>query len=133
MDVNLQNLPVEEELVEIYQAKVLNRRTRVVPLPGTSGKSRILTTLLGYQLKAGRRRISCPDMATARYLKVFTDLGLTSVRIPYDPTVTEELLPLLETALEHLREAAGGDSRKMAGYFRRIRDQIGRLHSAEGA
>lgn len=41
-------------------------------------------TLLGIELKVGRRRMLCPDLATARYLAVFARLGCKAVAIPYE-------------------------------------------------
>ena len=41
-------------------------------------------------------------MVTARYLKVFTELGCRSIRLPYDPTVTDRILPELELAMNRL-------------------------------
>src|SRR5256714_8898314 len=52
-------------------------------------------TLLGIELKVGRRRMLCPDLATARYLSVFARIGCRAVAIPYDitkiSTIADEL------------------------------------------
>jgi hypothetical protein len=37
-------------------------------------------------------------MATARYIRLFTELGCRRIRLPYDPTITEKLVPQLEAA-----------------------------------
>jgi len=41
-------------------------------------------------------------MVTARYLKLFTELGCHSIRLPYDPTLTAEILPGLEAAYDRI-------------------------------
>jgi hypothetical protein len=84
----------------IYETKIRTQRTRAVslPIPGRENKAEILFTLLGIELKVGRRRISCPDLATARYLRVFARLGCQTVAVPYDITRTGPLADDLEVA-----------------------------------
>jgi hypothetical protein len=55
-------------------------------------------TLLGIELKVGRRRVSCPDFATARYLSVFARAGVSEVAVPYDITKISRLADELESA-----------------------------------
>ena len=89
-------------LVEIYRRQVLPVRTRTIRLPGRKSPARILTTLLGYEVLASRKRIQCPDMVTARYLKLFAELGCRTIKLPYDPTATARLLPELEGCIEKI-------------------------------
>lgn len=105
---------VVEKVVELYRNSVLSERTRTVALPGRKCEPQILYTLLGYEVKAGRTRIDCPDLPTARYLKIFAALGLSSVRIPYDPTRTAGLLPELEALFENLRHKSASAGKGMA-------------------
>jgi len=86
-------------ILEIYRRSVLPARTRVIHLLGRKAPARIIETLLGYEVKAHYKRIQCPDMVTARYLKLFSELGCRSIRLPYDPTVTLGLLPELERSV----------------------------------
>ena len=59
-------------------------------------------TFLGFELKLSRKRITCPDMVTARYLMLFAEMGMDAVSIPYDPTQTARLLPeTRERFLQH--------------------------------
>lgn len=98
---------IEEEidaLVEIYSREVSPHRTRNVKLPGRKCSPTIMYTFLGFELKAGRKRITCPDISTARYLKIFTELGLSEVYIPYDPTRTARILPALERHFFQIKE-----------------------------
>ncbi len=89
-------------LAEIYRREVLPIKTRTVQLLGRKSPARIINTLLGFEVQASYKRVPCPDMVTARYLKVFTELGCRSIRLPYDPTVTDRILPELELAMNRL-------------------------------
>jgi len=72
----------------LYRERVLKTRTRAYQFPAAAGNRavEIHHTLLGIELKAGRRRMLCPDLATARYLSIFARLGCERVAIPYDIT-----------------------------------------------
>jgi hypothetical protein len=89
-----------QNIVETYRRKVLTVKTRIIPLLGRKCRARIIQTLLGYEVKASNKRVHCPDMVTARYIKIFTEVGCKQIRLPYDPTLTASLIPTLETALE---------------------------------
>ncbi len=89
-------------LIEIYHSEVLTVKTRTIRLLGRKISAHIFNTLLGFEVKASFKRIQCPDMVTARYLKIFTELGCRTIKLPYDPTVTARLLPELEVAQERL-------------------------------
>lgn len=89
-------------IVRIYRDEVLPIKTRTLHLLGKKAPAETLKTLLGFEVQAGSKRIQCPDMVTARFLKVFMELGCGSIRLPYDPTVTARLVPELESALERL-------------------------------
>lgn len=75
-------------LPQIYNERVLKSRTRAYQFPAlpANAKVEIHHTLLGIELKAGRSRMLCPDLATARYLSVFARIGCDAVAIPYDIT-----------------------------------------------
>ncbi len=89
-------------LVDTYQRFVLPIKTRNIHLLGRKSPARIIETLLGYEVKASYKRIHCPDMVTARYLKLFTELGCHSIRLPYDPTVTANLIPQFEHSVSKI-------------------------------
>lgn len=93
-----------EKIKKIYCEDVLSQRTRQVPLLGRKCRPQLMVTFLGFELKLNRKRITCPDMTTARYLIIFAELGLPSVAIPYDPVQTARLLPELEEAFSRLKE-----------------------------
>ena len=86
--------------VDLYRQKVLTQNTRTLRLLGRKSDARIIHTLLGYEVQASYKRIQCPDMVTARYLKLFSELGCHSIKLPYDPTLTALLIPEFETMIE---------------------------------
>ena len=89
-------------VAELYRLRVLPVKTRNLQLLGRKSPARIIETLLGYEVKASYKRIHCPDKVTARYVRLFTELGCRTIRLPYDPTVTAELIPDLERAVARI-------------------------------
>jgi hypothetical protein len=89
-------------LTRIYSDRVLSQRTRRFKLPSarTGTRPEISISLLGVEIKVGRRRIVCPDRDTARYLAVFVQLGCKEIAIPYDITKVRELADLIEESWE---------------------------------
>src|SRR4030095_16346655 len=90
----------ETWLPHIYRQRILSKRTRSYQFEGLTSKSRveIQHTLLVVELKAGRRRFLCPDLATARYLAVLARAGCENVAVPYDITKTSQLADELESS-----------------------------------
>lgn len=84
---------------QIYQDRVRSGRTRAYALEIGSRENRaeIHYTLLGIELKVGRRRFACPDLATARYLRVFGRIGVKKFAIPYDISQISTIADQLET------------------------------------
>jgi len=87
-------------LIEKYRQRVLTQKTRTIRLLGVKHPAKILNTLLGYEVQAAYKRIQCPDLVTARYVRLFSELGCHSIQLPYDPTLTAELIPEFEAILE---------------------------------
>lgn len=86
-------------LAAVYRDRVLTQRTRRFEIGAAAATAvEILHTLLGIELKLGRRRLLCPDLATARYLQVFARLGVARVAIPYDITNVSREADELESA-----------------------------------
>jgi hypothetical protein len=87
-------------LPHIYRERIRSKRTRSYHFEGLTSRTRveIQHTLLGVELKAGRRRLLCPDLATARYLSVFARAGCAHVAVPYDITKISQLADELESS-----------------------------------
>ncbi|HVF30995.1 MAG TPA: hypothetical protein VNA22_08490 [Pyrinomonadaceae bacterium] len=93
-----------DTLAEIYAEKIRPLRTRSCALDilERENEAEILHTLLGIELKVGRKRFSCPDLATARYMRVFARIGCRNFAIPYDITRISVLADELETAWQRM-------------------------------
>ena len=87
-------------LPKIYVQKVRTLRTRAhqFAVQPKEHKTEIFYTLLGVELKVAKQKISCPDLATARFLQVFARFGCTAVAVPYDITKISVLADELESA-----------------------------------
>lgn len=87
-------------LPRIYRERILKMRTRAYEFPALpkGAAPQIHHTLLGIELKVGRRRMLCPDLATARYLSVFARIGCRAVAIPYDITKISHVADELESS-----------------------------------
>jgi hypothetical protein len=95
----------------LYSGQILPNRTRSyhLDLPGRAVSIDIQHTLLGVELKIGKKRRLCPDLATARYLAVFARAGCPDVAVPYDITQISGYADTLESSwhrmlllIEHL-------------------------------
>jgi hypothetical protein len=118
----------EAWLPRIYREQILTMRTRSHSLnPSTTKPAsvEIQHTLLGVELKIGRRRLSCPDLATARYLAVFARAACAAVAVPYDISRISSLADELESAWHRMlllveRAAAG----RAPAYHSRLRNLL---------
>lgn len=123
---------VREELGEwwvprLYRERILQTRTRSHKvLPAARGAAvEVQHTLLGIELKVGRRRQSCPDLSTARYLAVFARAGCSEVAVPYDITRISHLADELESAWQRmLLLAAHHTEGRAASFASRVRSML---------
>lgn len=122
-------------LPRIYLDRILKMRTRAYEFPALPRNvaPQIHHTLLGIELKVGRRRMLCPDLATARYLSVFARIGCKAVAIPYDITKISRVADELESSWYRTLLLADESTRQRAAPFRarvrrllieRMRDEI---------
>lgn len=108
----------ETWLPRIYRERILKMRTRSHHLSLNVNRPAVVEiqhTLLGVELKVGRRRMSCPDLATARYLAVFARANCPDVAVPYDISRISGLADELESAWHRMlllveRAAPGGNT-----------------------
>jgi hypothetical protein len=93
-----------EWIPTLYLENVRSQRTRSLHLeiPKKENRPEILHTLLGIELKVGDRRFACPDLPTARYLRVFARVGCADLAVPYDITRISVIADELETAWHHM-------------------------------
>lgn len=111
----------------IYRERILPMRTRSHQLhvQGKRSSIEIQHTLLGVELKMGRHRMMCPDLATARYLAVFARAGCKAVAVPYDISRISSLADELESSwhrmlllVEHITE------KRSAAFRSRLRNLL---------
>ena len=90
----------DEWLPTIYKNKIRSQRTRSIhiDISARENEAEIQYTLLGIELKVGRRRFACPDLATARYMRIFARLGCHEFAVPYDITMISTAADELETS-----------------------------------
>ena len=123
-----------ERIGQIYHGDVVVHPCRDLTLPGRKCKPQILYTFLGFELKMGRTRLGCPDMNTARYLRVFAEIGVGQVKLPYDPSRVQLLVTGLEHSLDRIKELLlerNLDARGHAAALRRVYARI-RKRLADG-
>lgn len=117
----------EAWLPRIYTERILQMRTRSHSLNQSSTKTtsvEIQHTLLGVELKIGRRRLSCPDLATARYLAVFARAAIPAVAVPYDISRISQLADELESSWQRMllliERAASGRAQSFHSRLRNL-------------
>jgi hypothetical protein len=114
-------------LPQIYRERILKMRTRSYQFPALSKQAQpeIQHTLLGIELKVGRHRMLCPDLATARYLAVFARTGSKAVAVPYDITTVSAIADELESSWHRMLLLADEISKDANGAFSiRLRRQL---------
>ncbi len=125
----------EAWLPRIYRERILRLRTRSYHFDAVNSKARIVIqhTLLGVELKIGRRRLLCPDLATARYLSVFARIGAADVAVPYDITKISHIADELDSSwyrmLLLVEQEAGKESPRVRSRLRglliaKVREEI---------
>lgn len=109
----------EAWLPRIYRERILKLRTRSYHFENVKASARIVIqhTLLGVELKIGRKRLLCPDLATARYLSVFARAGCNDVAVPYDITRISQLADELESSWYRMLLLADQEARSESSRF----------------
>jgi hypothetical protein len=92
----------ESWLPNIYVGKIRSQRTRSyqIDVPRKENEVEILFTLLGIEVRVGKKRFACPDLATARYIRTFARIGCREFAVPYDITRISSIADELEVSLQ---------------------------------
>ena len=117
----------ETWLPRIYRERIRKLRTRSYHFAFEGVPKRVLIqhTLLGVELKVGRKRLLCPDLATARYLMVFARLGVSDVAVPYDITKISQLADELESSWYRMLLLVDQEARaKSVSFKSRVRGSL---------
>lgn len=104
----------------IYRDRILQMRTRSYHFGALPKKPVVIIqhTLLGVEIKVGRRRLLCPDLATARYLSILARAGCENVAVPYDITKTSQLADELESSWHRMLLIADRNAAAESDRFR---------------
>ncbi|MBK6724835.1 MAG: hypothetical protein IPG58_16695 [Acidobacteria bacterium] len=120
----------QDWLPAIYEKKIRSQRTRSYKLniPKKENRADIQYTLLGIELKVGRKRFACPDLATARYLRVFAPIGCNEFAVPYDITKISPAADEIETSWQRslvlLERLSSDDVAARSTLIKAIRNEI---------
>jgi hypothetical protein len=117
----------EAWLARIYRERILKLRTRSYHFDSAGIPTRIVIqhTLLGVELKVGRKRLLCPDLATARYLSLFARLGCKDVALPYDITKISQFADELESSWYRMLLLVDDETKaKSASFKSRVRGSL---------
>ena len=132
----------ENWLPQIYREKIRTLRTRSFTLgvPANVNRVEIQHTLLGVELKVGNKRLSCPDLSTARYLQVFARIGCEEIAVPYDITKISTFADELESSWQRIlllfeettkEKVASAKGRLRSALIKEIRTELAEIGAGE--
>jgi len=98
----------EDTLGKFYREKILSHKPlRSRSLPRVSGEVKLEQELFGWRLSSGRERIDCASEMEARYLKVWLETGLGSIKLPKDEGYLGDIVPELESLKQTIDDVFG--------------------------
>ena len=124
----------ESWIPDIYRDRVRSKRTRsfAMNIPERENSPEIMHTLLGIELKIGKLRLPMPDLATARYVRVFARLGCREVAVPYDISKISGIADLLETGWQRMNLLLqGSTTRARNSAIKSIRASIAEIGAGD--
>ncbi|MDH5364460.1 MAG: hypothetical protein OEW82_04755, partial [Dehalococcoidia bacterium] len=87
----------EETTGKFYREKILTHKPlHTKRLPKVSGEVKLEQELFGWRLSSGREHIDCASETEARYLKVWLEAGLETIKIPKEEGYLREIVPEIE-------------------------------------
>ena len=87
----------ENTLKKFYKEKILSqKKIYTKKLPQLSETPRIEKNLFGWRLASGRNEIECHSEPESRYLKVWLEAGVKSIKVPKDEKYLEKITEELE-------------------------------------
>jgi hypothetical protein len=113
----------------------LRTRAYLLGIPAKENEAEILYTLLGVELKVGRKRLSCPDLSTARYLRIFARLGVNEIAVPYDISKIAAFADELELSWQYtlllIDREYSGQKRARSSVIKLMRQEIAEAGAGE--
>ncbi len=87
----------DKKLYNWYKENILGRKDlQTKKLPEFEGEPQIEKSLFGWQIKDGKKIIECHSEDEARYLKVWFEVGVKSIKIPKDEKYLTKITKELE-------------------------------------
>jgi type I restriction-modification system DNA methylase subunit len=95
----------EDTLGKFHAERVLSQKAlETKRLPPADGDISIKKTLMGWRLYSGKQSIDCASELEARYLKVWMEAGLDSVKTPRNEEYLKMIVPELESLKQKIDE-----------------------------
>lgn len=95
----------EDTLGKFYAERVQSQKAlQTKSLPPADGDISIKKTLMGWRLYSGKRSIDCASEMEARYLKIWLEAGLESVKTPKNEDYLKAIIPELESLKQKIDE-----------------------------
>ncbi|MCA1625147.1 MAG: hypothetical protein LC768_09045 [Acidobacteria bacterium] len=110
---------------DLYNELVLTQdNLKEVELVGTicPGETELVQDLFGWKIIFGKHQIECRSQLQARFLRVFTELGWRSVKVPQDEKYLAEILPELESLKQRADELY--KKREKTIFSRKLRQEV---------
>jgi len=87
----------EDTLGKFYKEKILSQKNLYTKkLPPATEKPQIDKSLFGWHLASGKNMIECRSEAEARYLKVWLNTGIKSIKVPKNEKYLEKIIDEFE-------------------------------------
>ena len=85
------------DLKSWYKENVLSSKSlRAVALPEAVPEAIVEKSLFGWQVKVGKQIVKCQSEFEARYLRIWIEIGASSIKIPKDESQLKRLVAGLE-------------------------------------
>ena len=126
ISIDIKDKCAEHWIPAIYGKKIRVQRTRSyhLDIPVRENRADIQYTLLGIELKVGRKRFACPDLATARYLRVFARIGCRDFALPYDISQISGIADELEISWQRTLILTKDESTTLRAVIKSMRADI---------
>jgi len=88
----------DDTLGKFYREKILSHKPlRSRSLPRVLGEVKLEQELFGWRLSSGREHRDCASEMEARYLKIWLEAGLESIKMPKHEDYLRQIVPELES------------------------------------
>ena len=93
----------ENTLKNFYKEKILSREDLMIKkLPEIRNKIEIKKGLFGWQVVSGKNSIECSSKSEAEYLKIWLEVGVSSIKIPRDKKYLSKIVKEFRKLKSHI-------------------------------